>query len=365
MLANRKSIYYWKCDRPNAFYALNEKSQNNGVSISESDISGLLYRHFGNSKFTFLPAGGQGNHITYVVYSEEKPFFLRIEDGPESDNYMGIEARIMDEVRASGVKTPRIFAVDSSRKNVPFAYQIMEFMDYPDLNSIDKEGKLDLLSVGIQIGENIARWQTIKSGGFGPFDPACVEKENRLQGLHGRYQDYFLLNLEQHLDFLESHKFLSSRETLELRNVVNQHLPFLQFEQGCLVHKDLALWNILGSTDEIRAFIDWDDSISGDPTDDISLLACFHNWEFMESVLHGYQKVRELPVHFESRFWLHLLRNMIVKAVIRVGAGYFDRKDDFFLIGTGTDGKSLETTTRERIQLAYSGLTGNTKITDL
>ena len=364
-MINRKSIYYWKCDRPKAFYALNEKSQDNGVSISESDIFGLLYRHFGNNEFSFRPAGGQGNHLTYLVLHQKNNYFLRIEDGPEGDNYMGIEARVMDEVRASGVKTPRIFAVDSSRKNFPFAYQIMEFLDYPDLNSIDKKGKIDLLSVGMQIGENIARWQTIKPGGFGPFDPACLEKENRLQGLHGRYQDYFLLNWDRHLDFLESRKFLSSEEKLKLQTVVNGYLPHLQVEQGCLVHKDLALWNILGSPDEIKAFIDWDDSISGDPTDDLSLLACFHNNEFLESVLQGYQTVRELPENFESRFWLHLLRNMIVKAVIRVGAGYFDRKDDFFLIGTGSNGKSLETTTRERIQLAYSGLTGNAKITDL
>jgi hypothetical protein len=56
---------------------------------------------------------------------------------------------------------------------------------------------------------------------------------------------------------------------------------------------------------------------------------------------------------------------MIVKAVIRVGAGYFDRKDDFFLIGSGSDGKSLKSITKERIQLAYSGLTENAKITDL
>ncbi len=364
-MINRKSIYYWKCDRPNAFYALNEKSQNNGVSVSESDISGLLYRHFGNNEFSFRPAGGQGNHLTYLVLHQGNNYFLRIEDGPEGDNYMGIEARVMDEVRASGVKTPKIFAVDSSRKNVPFAYQIMEFLDYPDLNSIDKEGELNLLLIGEQIGENVARWQAIKPCGFGPFDPSFMEEENRLQGLHGRYQDYFLLNLDQHLDFLKSRKFLSSEETLKLQNVVNEHLPILQIKQGCLVHKDLALWNILGSKDEIQAFIDWDDSISGDPTDDLSLLACFHNSMFMVSVLHGYQKVRELPGHFESRFWLHLLRNMIVKAVIRVGAGYFDRKDDFFLIGSGADGKSLETTTRERIHLAYSGLTGQAKITDL
>ena len=238
-------------------------------------------------------------------------------------------------------------------------------MDFSDLNSIDKKEKLDQRSVGEQIGENIARWQAIKPNGFGPFDPFRLNVKNKLQGLHANYQDYFLLNWDRHLDFLVGRRFLSETEKDNLKNIVESHVPYLQIGQGCLVHKDLALWNILGSKDKIKAFIDWDDSICGDATDDLSLLACFHDWKFMESVLHGYQKVRELPDHFEVCFWLHLLRNMIVKAVIRVGAGYFDRQDDFFLIGSGSDGRTLETITHERIQLAYSGLTGNTKITDL
>ncbi len=131
-MVNRKSIYYWKCDRPFAFYALVESGKKKESSNLEDSISSLLHRHFGSKEFSFLPSGGQGNHITYLVFFEGKTFFLRIEDGPEGDNYMGIEARIMDEVRASGVKTPKIFAVDSSRKDFLFAYQIMEFLDYPD-----------------------------------------------------------------------------------------------------------------------------------------------------------------------------------------------------------------------------------------
>ncbi|MFN9915135.1 MAG: phosphotransferase, partial [Pirellulaceae bacterium] len=38
----------------------------------------------------------------------------------------------------------------------------------------------------------------------------------------------------------------------------------LNLPLGCLVHKDLALWNILGTRDQIAAFIDFDDAISGD-----------------------------------------------------------------------------------------------------
>jgi fructosamine-3-kinase len=125
---------------------------------------------------------------------------------------------------------------------------------------------------------------------------------------------------------------------------------------GCLVHKDLALWNILGSPGRIAAYIDWDDAISGDPMDDLSLLGCFHGGPVIERAFAGYTRIRPLPPDYMTRFWIHLLRNMLVKAVIRVGAGYFTRTDSFFLIDTGVSGTDLESFTRTRIETALRGL---------
>ena len=76
--------------------------------------------------------------------------------------------------------------------------------------------------------------------------------------------------------------------------------------------------------------------------------------------LDGYTSVQPLPSEHRRRFWLHLLRNMITKAVIRVGAGYFKRADNFFLIGPGGTGLSLEAATRRRLDMALNGLRENT-----
>jgi hypothetical protein len=56
---------------------------------------------------------------------------------------------------------------------------------------------------------------------------------------------------------------------------------------------------------------------------------------------------------------------MIVKAVIRVGAGYFDRGDGFFLIGTGGSGADLKRNTHARIALALRGLASNSDLSIL
>jgi aminoglycoside phosphotransferase (APT) family kinase protein len=192
-----------------------------------------------------------------------------------------------------------------------------------------------------------------------------LREHGDLKGFHVRYEDYFRLNLEKHLEFLTDHDFLLQEDAEMILAEVDRHASVLELRQGCLVHKDLALWNILGTETEIKAFIDWDDAISGDPMDDLSLLGCFYDGAVLARALEGYASVRALPEEYRRRFWLHLLRNMIVKAVIRVGAGYFERTDGFFLIGSGSSGADLRTFTRERLWRAFQGLQKNWGIDQL
>ncbi len=349
----RRSIYYWKCDRAAAFHGTVARQTHAGL---EGQLAAELRRHFGDDGLVVRPAGGQGNHLTYVATIGGRDAFVRVEDGPEDDDYLEVESRVLAEVRALGVPTPRVHAVDASRRNVPFAWQVMDLIEAPDLNVLRQRGGLDLEGVAEQIGAMVARWQALRPGEFGPFDPAVLREENRLAGFHRSYREYFHLHLDRHLRFLQERQFFSRDDADEIAAVIAGHDALLKFSDGCLVHKDLALWNILGTDRRIAAFIDWDDAISGDPMDDLSLLGCFHDGAVLARALAGYRSVRALPPDFRRRFWLHLLRNMIVKAVIRVGAGYFERDEGFYLIGAGGSGAALREFTRARIALALSGL---------
>ena len=291
--------------------------------------------------------------------------FVRVENGPEQDEHLEVESAVLDQVRATRVPTPRVYGVDASRTEVSFAWQAMERMDCPDLNHWHKQGALDEPRIAFDIGAAVARWQSIAPRGFGPFDLACLRGDGQLAGYHARYEDYFHLRLAQHLGFLAERQFLDDRQRTEIEKAIAAHRELLRLSHGCLVHKDLALWNVLGSERQIAAFIDFDDAISGDPMDDLSLLACFHDAAFLTRAFEGYQSIRALPVEHLRRFWLHLLRNMIVKAVIRVGAGYFDRGDGFFLFGAGGSGADLKRFTHARIALALRGLADNASLSIL
>ncbi len=353
---NRRDIYYWKCDRPAAFHGT-ETGRDSAAAIEEP-LSKALQHHFDTPAVSLTPGAGQGNHLTWQARIDGVSMFLRVENGPEEDHHLAVESEILDRIRESGVRTPIVHGCDASRERVPFAWQALEMINEPDLNHWQKQNCLKRDAIAFQIGAAVATWQSVEFPGFGVLDES-------LCGYHSSYTGYFHLNLERHLDFLVERQFLDAEEKRGIADLINEHAALLNLKGGCLVHKDLALWNVMGTPDKVTAFIDLDDAVSGDPMDDLSLLACFHDAAFLTCAFAGYESVRPLPDEFRRRFWLHLLRNMIVKSVIRVGAGYFDRDDQFFLIGSGGTGADLKAVTRQKMAVALRGLREDLELSHL
>ena len=377
---SRRDIYYWKCDRPAAFHGTEVRGESD--ALLEGQLHDAMRVRLGCRDLKLTVAASQGNHLTWKADADGRVMFVRLENGPELDDYIEVESEVMRQVRAIGVAVPEVFAVDASRTRVAGAWQALECVPFPDLNHWFKAVSLDQSKIAFDIGVAVARWQEIRPVGFGPFKGVSGPERGRdfspdnaepglksrarsipsqaaagsLLGFHARYDDYFRLRLEQHLSFLVQRQFLTGEQRAAIEQAIDQHASLLALDHGVLVHKDLALWNILGSENEIAAFIDFDDAISGDPMDDLSLLACFHDAAFLSRAFEGYQTIRPLPEDYRRRFWLHLLRNMIVKAVIRVGAGYFERDSGFFLIGSGGSGADLKRMTEERLDAALKGL---------
>ena len=125
--------------------------------------------------------------------------------------------------------------------------------------------------------------------------------------------------------------------------------------QGSLIHKDMAFWNLLGSPTEVAAVIDWDDVVSGDPVDDLSIVRCFYDDDVWRPLLESYQEVRRLPDDFEGRLGLYLTRNMLWKSMIRHYMGYFEITGDFFILNRETE-DGLEAATRRRLAMGVAAL---------
>ena len=355
---HRRNIHYWKCDRPAAFHGTTPSSS---IESIQEALQAQLASHFQCPTLTLSPARGQGIHLTWTCNLKGISLFIRVAHGPEADSQLAVESALLDRLNKLGIPVPKVFACDDSRKHLPFGWQAMELMPHPDLNHWQKQGCLHPHKIPYEIGLNIARWQSFKPPGFGILE---LTQAGNLIGGHSSYETYFQLNLSRHLDFLHAREFIDCALRERIVCAIEAGSPLMHLQHGVLVHKDLALWNILGSPERVSAFIDFEDAISGDPTDDLALLACFHQGTFLKAALTGYETINPLPKDFLRRFWLHLLRNMLVKSVIRVGAGYFDRTDSFFLINQGTSGSDLKSFTQSRISSALDGFENNLEITN-
>lgn len=360
--SSRRAVYYWKCDRPAAFHGvLRAPDPGDDARILE-ELRRLLAEVFSDS--IQLSAGaGEGTHRTFCLRHVGQTYFVRVEDGPEGDTHLAMESEVMAAVAEAGVPVPRVFFCDVSRGKVPFSVQVIEYFEQPDLNRLHRDGCLALAAMAPEIGRMIGLWQGVPVAGFGPFER--VGPGGELVGFHAAYADYFQLHLDRHLRVLLEDQFLTASEADAVRRSISDHAALLNLRAGTLVHKDLALWNILGDAAGVAAFIDWDDAIGGDPTDDLSLLACFHSADVLLPAVAGYESVRALPAEFPARFWLHLLRNMLVKAVIRVGAGYFRSNRRNFLVGSHSDGAAFREFTRKKLLTALRGLREDRPLSDL
>lgn len=351
---DRIDIYYWKCDRRAAFHGTSDYERDQTELTAALDAE--LKERFGDAVGDLAVSVGQGNHRTFTATLEGRRVFIRTEDGIEGDNYLAVEAAATARVAALGVPVAETIAFDCARR-CGFAWQVIPYLPYRDLNTFAKAGTLVWDGVAPAIGAAIAKWQEVSAPGFGPFSAETALATGDLCALHPSYEAYYRLNLAKHLDYLVAQAFIDSAYAGRILAAIDRRADLLKLARGVLVHKDLAVWNILGTEREAKAFIDWDDCIMGDAMDDLSLMGVTAERTETRQIVDAYATARGLSVDAAPRFWLCWLRNILFKTVIRVGAGYFRKSGDgFFLIGGGGTGASLEETTRRKIEQALVAL---------
>jgi len=327
---SRSEIYYWKCD--NNVPVSEKLLYNNKYEVA--DISNLVrmigHDYFNNGEVTVTSANGHGNHYTYIIHAKGQEIFFRSDDGKVDDDYMDAEVAAMELVASRGVCVPKVYHCDTSMSKYPIRFQLMEKVLGKSMNILDQNRTLDRKSVGRQLGRMLARMHDIKLDGFGFFDTDTLRREGRIVGLDPSNEAYFFKKLDDHLRFLQDHAFLSHEQVWEIERLIEKHAYLLKLEQGSVVHKDIAFWNMIGTENKIHAIIDWDDVVVGDPADDIAIMRCFYD-DLLEHVYEGYQEHTKISDTFRAKTSLYLVRNMLWKAVIRIFMKYFEMDHTFFM----------------------------------
>lgn len=351
----RTNIYYWKCDNP---LPIAEKRLYND-KYAQADITdtveAIATDFLNEAPDAVKHMGSAGNHYAYLIEYAGRTYFFRSDDGKLDDDYMLAEQAAMRMARQRGIPVPELLACDVSMERHPVRYQIFEHIPYPDLNKHDQADKLDRDTVGRQVGDILARLHGIQLDGFGFFDTAQLASSDTVHGLDTSNRDYFLKCLDAHLAYLRDVGFLSVEQVREIEQLIARHDALLELDRGSLLHKDMAFWNLLGSPEQVEAVIDWDDVVSGDPVDDLSIVRCFYDDDVWLPLLDSYRAVRSLPADFDARLAMYLMRNMLWKSMIRHAMGYFEMTGDFFILNRETR-EDLETATRLRLAMGVDAL---------
>ncbi|MAE61505.1 MAG: hypothetical protein CMJ49_09140 [Planctomycetaceae bacterium] len=351
----RTDIYYWKCDNPLPMSEKRVYNDKYGQADITETVGAIATTFLGEPPDAVRHTGSAGNHYAYLIDHAGMTYFFRSDDGKLDDDYMLAEQAAMELAREHGVPVPHLFACDATLGGHPVRYQIFECVDFPDLNKHDQAGELDREAIGRQVGAILARLHGIRLEGFGFINTQKLAASHTIEGLDGSNEAYFDKCLETHLAYLRDVEFLTGEEIREIEALFSRHAGLLGLSQGSLIHKDMAFWNLLGSPTEVAAVIDWDDVVSGDPVDDLSIVRCFYDDDVWRPLLESYQEVRRLPDDFEGRLGLYLTRNMLWKSMIRHYMGYFEITGDFFILNRETE-DGLEAATRRRLAMGVAAL---------
>ena len=331
-MTSRSNIYYWKCDSPQSLVQKQQLYFQGKYKDEMAIVVARACRDFYNREPDAVrPAGCDGNHFAYLVDYPGYRYFFRADDGACDDDYMLAESRLMQLVSTAGLPVPAVYLTETDISRYGFRFQIMDCVPEQCLNVYYKNEQLNIPAVTQQLGELLRQLHSIKLTGFGFIDTDHLKNNDIIQGLDQSCCAYFDKRLDDHIAYLYDHRLLTRKEVDEIIHLFDLHRSLLERKEGVLVHRDLALWNVLGTPHEVTALIDWDDAISGDPADDLGMLRCFYDDDFMTMLIQGYGAGKALSDDFIRRTWLYCLRNMLWKTMIRDYMGYFQKADSFFL----------------------------------
>lgn len=321
----RQSTFYLKADIDVPDAVLTTMARDNERAIAERvpAIATLCIGLFGRSPNSVAPLPEQGTfHCLYrVTYGGGKTYIIRT-NAPASP-YPALDLHIdgwaMARLRGADLPAVPVYALDTTRKIVPFDYAVMDEAGGKPLSRLlENAGNAHLVS---ELGRVVAGLHGIKCNGFGLLDVESV-LSGEARGTVASWTDYLGLNLDAHLKTCADTGALSAHDARLAESAFNQ--ADLDCVRPSLLHGDLNHRNVYSDGRVITAVIDWEDCLSGDPVFDIASWGTFiGNDERLEQFLEGYRSVRCLPDDFERRYWLYYLRIVLAKTVHRYRFGYY------------------------------------------
>lgn len=320
----RRSIFYPKTDLYISDEQISTLRAAHARTPSVDAIAEVCNRFFGRNPASveWLTGVGTFHRLYRVAFSEEEAYIVRT--GVFGEDRRAFEFFVDDWIaktlgRRMAPIVP-VYWIDLSRAYCSFDYEIvgaaagvqLKQLEDPDTQAVDPQ----LL---FELGCLVAHVHAVETDGFGLLDiRSLIERPHeRAAGVFQTWQEYLLLNLDQHVRVCLKIGAIDQQEGANIRCIFDHAASHLPVVASHLLHGDLGHHNILTDGERITAIIDWEDCLCGDPVFDIAYWGTFCRDIMREPFLEGYRTIRELPEDFETRYWLYYLRVALSKTVHR------------------------------------------------
>jgi len=221
---------------------------------------------------------------------------------------------------------PATHAVSFRADGAPFDYAVLSLAAGVPLRDLGDPFLDAQPAVLAAIGASLRQIHVVPARGAGLID--CDRLNGGPVGVLERWSDYITLRLEDHIAACVTARYVDERLAERIWDIFRVMGPALDQRPVCLLHGDPGIHNICVDPEsgEVTAFLDWEDSVAGDPLFDVAMFSTFQPLRRMPPFMAGYG-LGELSVAEARLIALYFLRIAISKTVHRLRFGVTDKPD--------------------------------------
>lgn len=328
-LSSRSHSFYWQTDRKITELQIKQIFLDRHTYFDAESAEAAIESGMKKKVIHLIPPikSGSINSVVKATLEDGTDVIMRMHPNGLKNGYFWAEKAAADAARNNGVLTYRTHHIDCTKKQFPFDFMIISCEPG---NNMKNSGPYDEATDKILIedtGRLLALTHSVKTEKYGFFDNATAEMKGRLVGIHNTWKEHVYASLEDNLSYLVGKNAITDNEREKIIEIFKNNDHLIECTSPRLVHNDVADWNQLTDGKKITAFIDWDESFSGDPICDLSTYSVFFDDVRLKNLIRGYETISKLPSDFEAKFHIYRLRYIISKLTLRTKRSMFDKTE--------------------------------------
>jgi len=328
-ISSRTHSFYWQTDRKISEIQIKHIFQDRHTFFDKVNAIKAIETSLGTKVASLIPPikSGSINSVIQAELEDGAQIIMRMHPNAVKNGYFWAEKAVATHALTAGVPTYTTLAIDDTKIHVPFDFMIISRVPG---NNMKNSGPYDAVTDKMLIedtGKLLALTHSVSTQGYGFFNNDIAKQKGSLVGIHNSWTDHVFASLADNLTYLETRKSITNEERKKIERIFSENKQIIVCDSPRLIHNDLADWNQLTDGKKITAFIDWDESFSGDPVCDFAAYSVFFDDVRLTNLKRGYETVSKLPTDFEYKFHIYRLRYIISKMTLRTKRSVYDSSE--------------------------------------